>query len=311
MIDIIFDSSSVFARAWYATINTEGGSPHKAISAALHTVLSLLRGNDKLDERPDRILFAWDGNSKRNKGRAPKPLEFYEARELFKEALTVLLSAAHGYDETHEADDVVGTVVTNSKAETVYVVSGDKDLQQLQGNSIPGKTVRYYCLNNKMLLSSRWICSRFGIKHPSQAAISMAVTGDSCDGIKGIRGWGPAKSKKLFSVVTETMDFSEAFDAVVKQIPQGPMMDSFMESIELTLLACDLPGLPEPSEIKVASVDVAKKLEMPDIMHTYADVARNYGRKVVRKVFDEDGDEEDAPQSLPKSSMSTTCPANL
>lgn len=299
MTDIVFDSSSVFARAWFAVINTPGGSPQQAICAALHTVLSLLRGSDRLDgERPDRILFAWDGRSKRDKGRAPKPLEFYEARELFKTSLTVLLSAAHGYSEIHEADDVVATTVANSTAEMVFVVTGDKDLHQLQG----GK-VRIYCLNQKMLLSARLICGKWGVKTTESLAIALAILGEKSDAIQGIRGWGPARVKKLFMSATESMNFAETLGVIAAQIPEGPLLDGFYRDLELTLLANDVKGLPEPSKIVVAPMAAAEKLQMPEIMLAYADTLRNYTRRAPRRVFaDADGDEEDAPVSSASAS---------
>lgn len=285
MADALFDGSSIFARAFFATMSTPGRSPQEAVRAALCSVLSLLNpASQKLDERVDRTLFAWDGPNRRNKGRDPKPPHYHEARELFREYLTVLLNPAHACLEASEADDVVATAAAQSDADEVFVISGDKDLQQLAGPH-----VHYYCLNAKIVLSLRHICGRWNVKQPSQAAIALAILGDPVDAVPGIKGWGPKRVKKLFERVTPEMSLEDALLVVEAQIPAA-LHEAFYHDLDLVLLNRELPGVPPAAPIQLAPLAVAEELQLPSFMEFYQPVFRQY-QPTTR--VDADGDAED------------------
>ncbi len=291
MTDLLIDGNSLFARAWFATMRGPEGTPQEAIRAGLTTVFSLLDVNkEKLGEKIDRILIGWDGDNKRDKGRDPKPTEYHETREILIEYLSLLLNPAHTKIRDAEADDIVATSVATSQADTIYVVSGDKDLQQLAGHS-----VLYYCLNTKGLLSTRSICEKWHVKHPSQVSIALAVIGDKVDNINGVRGWGPAKVKKLFQGATAEMSLNEALCHVEKQMIQAGLsqdvLEAFYSDLDLTLLRSDLEGVPEPSPVEVATPDVVEELRLPDFMQYYRPVYRLYHQRV-----DAAGDEEEVPE---------------
>lgn len=293
MTDLLIDGNSLFARAWFATMAKQENTPTDAIRAGLTTIFSLLNvNNDKLGERIDRILIGWDGINKRDKGRDPKPAEYHQTRELLIEYLTLLLKPTHAQVKAQEADDVVATAVAQSDADTVYVVSGDKDLQQLAGGN-----VLYYCLNTKALLSTRSICDKWNVKHPNQVAIALAILGDKVDSINGIRGWGPAKVKKLFQAVTPKMTLEEALRSIESQIaeaiPGHGVLDSFYGDLDLTLLRYDLAGVPAASPVEVAEPEVVEELNLPQFMEFYRPVYRLYHE---RDRVDANGDEEDAPE---------------
>ena len=93
------------------------------------------------------------------------------------------------------------------------------------------------------------ILQRWKIKRPIQLAIALAIQGDSSDNISGIKGWGPKKVEKLFESVTPDMEFEAALSAIVSQIPENKQ-EEFFESLDLTLLDCDIPGVPSPVEPK-------------------------------------------------------------
>lgn len=203
--DVIYDANSLYARGWHAAqaqpdihLDDSEGRPIGAILAGLKVVLSLMDDDsNRLPERVDRMLFCWDGKSKTDKGREPKPSAYYEEMDHFKEVMTTLFHAAHAGSASAEADDAVATAAYRSEKQgnTVYVVSGDKDLQQLQGGKIG-----YFCLNKKTLLSRAAILERWKVKRPSQIAIALAILGDKLDNIEGINGYGPKKVEKLFEM---------------------------------------------------------------------------------------------------------------
>ena len=287
MVDLLIDGNSLYARSWYAVMaNTNPpGTPQDAIRAALNTVFSLLNVNsDKLGDKVDRILFAWDGIDKRDKGRAPKPPEYHHTRELFMDYLSFLLNPAHVTVPKYEADDVVATAVKQSDADTVYVVSGDKDLQQLAK-----KNVHYYCLNKKCVLSLRTIRDKWGVRQPNQVALALAIIGDKVDNIQGIKGWGPKKTKQLFEAVKPEATLDEAFEVIESQIPAA-LRNDFYQDLDLTLLNNAVPGVGPALPVVMPPIEGVKALQMPEILDYYRPVFRLYhGRP------DAAGDEEDVP----------------
>jgi len=284
MTDCIWDANSLWARAWYAVMRTQP-DPAMAVEAALVSATSLLSPASDRIEKIDRMLFCWDGRQAPDKGRKEKPEHYVASRKVFQEFLTDLFGAVHAEIPDHEADDLVATAATNSDADQVYVISGDKDLTQLQNPRI-----HYYCLHTKAVLSASFICNRWGVRHPDQVAIALAIIGDRVDGIPGVPRWGPAKSKHLFGAVTSQMKFDQAFAAIERQIP-FELRAHFYESLERTLLNRQVPGLPPPAPLRLQPLDYVKGFGMPDLYRHYVALHTHYfGRKMTK---DNDGDEAD------------------
>lgn len=287
MTDLIVDANSLYARAWYATMAT-GGSPVEAVRSAIGTVLTLLNtNNDKLGEHVNRLLFAWDGPNTRDKKREAKPQRYYETAELLVDYFQLLFQPAQAISDVYEADDLVATACVQSTADTVFVASGDKDLQQLANHR-----VCYYSLNDKGLLSLRAIRDKWHVKQPCQVAIALAIIGDKVDNIQGIKGWGPKRVAKLFEAVTPEMSFEDAFEAVLAQIPSD-LQDGFLRDFDLTLLNFSVPDVPEPAPIVAAPLEVAETLRLPNLMEAYRPF---YHRYTPRHASDGDGDTEDVPR---------------
>lgn len=268
MNDLIIDGNSLFARCWYAV----KGDPREVMRLCVTSVLQLLdqREDGRIGVPITRTLFAWDGKSKTEKNRAPKPEGYLKTRYRFQEALLPLFNTVHGYHAQFEADDVVATAAFNSKARHVYVVSGDKDLMQLQGD-----TVSYYCLNSKHIVPARSICQKFFVKQPSQIPLAMAITGDSGDGIGGIPRWGPKKVQKVFEWVTEQMTFSEALFVVQREIPED-LLPFFLEALDKTLLHTEVEGIPDPMPLGFCSLEELRELNIDGVFQHYERVARQY-----------------------------------
>jgi 5'-3' exonuclease len=238
--DLIVDGNSLYARSWYAVTKDNGIDANHVIRSALQSVYSLINPDvDRIGERIDRTLFCWDGdNHGHDKGqRQEKPPEYAECREILKEVLTATIGAAHCQADEHEADDTVATAIHQSDARLIYIASGDKDLMQLLSSR-----VRYYCLNQKMILTRQYVLNKFGVKAPEQVAIALAILGDKIDNISGIKGWGPAKVKKLFQQVPDEADLEEALNVVDAQIP-AEFKDAFWSSLDRTLLNPKVPNV--------------------------------------------------------------------
>jgi 5'-3' exonuclease len=272
MTDLVFDANSLYARSWFAAQRISR-DPREALRLAINTVLLLLNPDtNKIGSIADRTLFAWDNNQNKAKNRDQKPPEYHETKEVLKEVLEFMLGTVHIDSPEAEGDDIVATVVYNTKPDDlIYVVSGDKDLMQLQGGNC-----EYYSLNDKAVLSTSFIVHKFhGIKRPSHIALELAIIGDPVDNIGGISGYGEVRCKKLFEAVTPEMKFEAAMNAIVAQLPE-PRAEEFYEALNRTLLKTDVPGVPSPAPIEMRPPAEVEDLGIPQIGYYYRQVYSIY-----------------------------------
>jgi 5'-3' exonuclease len=272
MTDLVFDANSLYARSWFAAQRISP-DPKEALRLALNTILLLLNPDtNKIGSIFDRTLFAWDNNQNKAKNRDQKPPEYHETKAMLKEVLEFMFGTVNVDHPDAEGDDIVATVVYNTKpSDLIYIVSGDKDLMQLQGGNC-----QYYSLNDKAVLSTSFIVHKFhGIKRPSQIALELAVVGDPVDNIGGISGYGEVRCKKLFEAVTPEMKFEQAMNAIVAQLPE-PRAEEFNEALLRTLLRNDVPGIPSPAPLNLAPPADVEDLGIPQIGYYYRQVHHTY-----------------------------------
>ena len=265
MIDMIVDGNSMFARSWFAAqrMTTD---PKEAASLMVRTICLLLNPTvfSKIGVRIDRTLFAWDGKQNPLKNRNEKPPEYHELKSIVQDVLTFVFGAVNYQHPKYEGDDIVATAVFAAKPhDIVYIISADKDLQQLEG-----PRSHYYCLNTKALLSGAYISRKWNVHRPSQVALALAIVGDPVDCIRGVVGYGPVKCKQMFEAVTPDMSFSEALQALVDQMPVGKL-DEFYEALDRTLLKTDVPGVPAPAPLRLVSPREVRELGIPNISSLY------------------------------------------
>lgn len=272
MNNFVVDANSLYARSWFAAQRISP-DPKEAIRLAVNTVLLLLNPDtNKIGCQFDRSLFAWDSHQNKAKQRDEKPPEYHETKLVLKDVLEFMLGTVHYEHPEAEGDDIVATAVYNTKPkDTVYVISGDKDLMQLQGGNC-----QYYSLNDKALLEKTYITHKFQhIHRPSQIALVLAIVGDQVDNIPGIFGFGPVRCKKLFEAVTPKMNLAEAANAIAAQL-QEPQLSEFWAALDRTLLKNDVPGVPAPAEIKLAHPEEVRDLGIPQIGYYYQQVYHTY-----------------------------------
>lgn len=277
MTSMIVDANSMYARSWFAAQREMPGQPIEAITLMMRTLLILLAPHsNKIGTHIDATLFAWDAKQNDLKGRVEKPAEYHETKALVMDVVELVFNAVNYQHPDFEGDDIVATAVANAISakpnDTVYVVSADKDLQQLQGSR-----VHYYCLNTKAELSTAFINKRHYVHHPEQIALTLAIIGDPVDNIKGVRGWGPAKCRQLFEAVRPDMDFDSAMECLGRQMPIDKQKE-FLASLGRTLLKKDVPGVPAPARLRLASPSTVKALGIPGVSTLYSEVYDEYLR---------------------------------
>jgi 5'-3' exonuclease len=263
--DVIIDTNSIYARAWYGV----QGRQRECIVTTLQLALMCLDPK-RVGENIDRVLFCWDAGQKKAKERVERPKEYEDTKEYVKGYMQLLWGAHSARIEPYEADDLIATAATHSTSDHVIIATGDKDLCQLSSDRIS-----IFDVAAKGMIGRREILSRWHIKRPLQLAITLAIQGDSSDNIKGIKGWGRKKAQVLFEAVTPDMDFETALGAIVDQIPASKL-DDFYEALGLTLLDCDIPDVPEPQAISWCKPKDLTKHDLAEIFDHYAQVYGEY-----------------------------------
>lgn len=278
--DLIIDMNSIYARAWYAT----QGQCQSTLISTLQLAIMCFDKN-RVGDQIDRALFCWDAGQKKHKNRDERPQAYEDTKARVKECLEALWGIQSVRIEPLEADDVMATAATHSDAEHVIIATGDKDLLQLNSEKIS-----IFDIATKGMIGRREILQRWKIKRPIQLAIALAIQGDSSDNISGIKGWGPKKVEKLFESVTPDMEFEAALSTIVSQIPENKQ-EEFFEALDLTLLDCDIPGVPSPVEPKWCKVDSLADYGLNELRNHYSMVYSTYPGGRVSRFVDVSPDE--------------------
>jgi 5'-3' exonuclease len=189
----LIDASVYIFRAYYSMpddmVDSEG-NPVNALYGFCRFI-----GDFMEQVRPERVAVLFDESLstsfrteiyplyKANRDPAPPELkrQFQQCRRFIRSF--GLLSCAH---PRYEADDLIGTLVTEGRADGIpsTIVTRDKDLAQLVGRQDV-----FWDFAGKGKLSYDQIPGHFGV-WPEQIADFLALAGDSVDNIKGVPGIG-------------------------------------------------------------------------------------------------------------------------
>jgi DNA polymerase-1 len=196
---IIDGHAHVFA-SYYAIrgLSSPGGEPTNAVYGFVSTLLALLR-----DRRPDALAIAFDppgpvfrneiyDQYKATRDKAPDDLPGQVERILqIVDAMNVRRVTVEGF----EADDVIATLARRGAdaGYQVFIVSKDKDLEQLLNGSIAMLDAK-----NDRVIDAETLAGAKGYR-PAQATDVQALSGDSVDNIPGVPGVGPKTAAKLIA----------------------------------------------------------------------------------------------------------------
>ena len=240
---ILIDGSSWLFRAYHALPPLT--NPQGEATGAVFGMTTMLKRLLK-EYAPERIAVIFDppgptfrhelyAEYKANRDETPDDLkkQFPLVRELI-EAMGLPVLQPPGV----EADDVIGTLATQGRAQglTVLIVTGDKDMAQL----VDGQ-VKLLDTMKQRTLDAAAVTEKFGVP-PERVIDYLALMGDSSDNIPGVPGVGEKTAAKLLKEYG-TLDALMARAGELK----GKLGDKLREALpelplyrQLTTIRCDL-----------------------------------------------------------------------
>lgn len=195
---IVVDISSFIFRAFFAIrpMHTPDGIPVNAVYGTLSMLLKLISAHS-----PSHIILARDtkGGSFRNEkyelykaNRGAPPEELVPQFGLI-DRLIENLKIPNKAIVNYEADDVIGSVVTQFKDDfdEVLIASGDKDLMQFVDDK-----VKMLDTMKDIIFGRQEVFEKMGV-YPEQIMDYLSLLGDSSDNIPGVKGIGAKGAAKL------------------------------------------------------------------------------------------------------------------
>jgi 5'-3' exonuclease len=268
--------------------HSQEGHPTQAVYGYLKFLLSLIE-----NESPEYIVVAFDeslGNCFRN-----QIYPAYKAnRVLPDEALAFQLNACVEVtgilgvtglaSDTHEADDIIGTLTKRGgqmNGRQVIVVSRDKDLMQLIG---PNDLIWDYGQAEPQDRVA--VMERMGV-WPEQLADYLALVGDSIDNIPGVPGIGAKTAAALLKHFGSLRTLLQAGELIAEVPVRGAKnlpakIEAYREQIlmarKLTKIAEDAPvGHVDMGTVDISSGANAELKRQPIALDALTDFCQRMG----------------------------------
>jgi len=145
-----------------------------------------------------------------------------------------------------EADDSIGLIVNHYASEedckTVTIMSADKDFYQLINDKI-----QVYSPIKKKVYKINDVIDEFGV-HPNNFLIYKTLMGDNSDNLPGVRGLGPKKIIKLFSLDdSHEYKLNEIYKISEDNASKSPMYASILEVKNQLNINYQLMNIREPN----------------------------------------------------------------
>jgi len=229
----LLDGSNLAFRAFFAIpgLTNSRGEPTNALYGVVHMLLKLIR-----EREPTHIAMVFDppGGSFRNrifpdyKGHRPDMDPALRTQFPQFEPLMAAMGIPYFNVADYEADDVIGTLAERFGGQMdVWVVTGDKDMQQLVT-----ERVRVFDPKADLEIGKEAVRERFGCP-PERVPEVLGLMGDSSDNIPGVPGVGPKKAKGLIESYGTIEGVYEHIDEVRGPKLRQNLID-FREQAELS-----------------------------------------------------------------------------
>lgn len=198
---LLHRSRSALLRTGRRFTTTEG-TPTTGVHAYLQCLLSIIDS-----QKPTHIVVAFDagGNSRKSENseykanrKAPDPDFQSENRTLLNEALYALGIESVGL-KGYEADDLLSTFSNVAqfgieRFDEIVIATVDQDLLQCVTSKV--KVLLANSAKKQVLMGVDEVVEKWGV-YPEDIGMIKAISGDSSDNIKGIKGVGPKTAIKI------------------------------------------------------------------------------------------------------------------
>ncbi|MFI5933483.1 DNA polymerase I [Actinoplanes sp. NPDC051494] len=270
---LLLDGHSLAYRAFHAlpveNFSTATGQATNAVFGFTSMLINMLR-----DEKPTHIAVAFDvarttfrteifPEYKAGRSETPKP--FLGQVSLVKEVLEALripVLEKPGY----EADDIIGTLTTQARAQDfdVLISTGDRDSFQLSGEKV---TILYPVrgVSEVWRMTPDAIEAKYGIR-PERYRDKAALVGDSSDNLQGVPGVGDKTAAKWINQYG-------SLDEIIARV------DEFKGKAGENLRA-HLPGVMRNYDLNKLVLDLELPLGPQDLKW------QGWDREAVHQVFD-------------------------
>ncbi len=180
--------------------------------------------------------------------RPPAPEDLVPQFPLIRDA-TRAFSLACIEQAGFEADDLIAsyTRAASARGWDVTIVSSDKDLMQLVGETAHGARVDMLDTMKNQRIFIPEVIEKFGVE-PERVGDVLALMGDAVDNVPGIRGIGPKTATKL---IQENGDLEAALASAPTMKP-GKLRDSLIAEADMARLSRRLVALKEDCELPMA-----------------------------------------------------------
>lgn len=216
--NLFFDTATLYYRAFFAvpeSITAPDGTPSGAVRGFLDMVSAIAKAFP-----PRQVVFAWDDDwrpqwrvdlipsYKLHRVDEEVSDQPDAAFEVVPDALSPQIGAIALILDSiglprigqigHEADDVLGALVSKSSA-ACDVVTGDRDLFQLVSDDDDVRVISITKGVKKLeIVDDAYLSYRYGITGSQYADFSM-LRGDPSDGLPGVKGIGDKTAAKLIN----------------------------------------------------------------------------------------------------------------
>ena len=218
----IIDASAYIHRAYHAIrpLTTSTGIPTNAVYGFIKLINKV-----KNEQKPDYIAVCFDHPSK-NFRHQLSPVYKANRKEMdedLKKQMPIARQAvdamklAHFEQAGFEADDVIGTVAKKAEKEgvKVVIVTGDKDLFQLVNDNI-----HIWNESKNIMFDSQKVYEKYGL-YPDKIVDMLALMGDNCDNVCGVKGIGEKTAVKLINTYGSVEDIIANADSIKGKISQA------------------------------------------------------------------------------------------
>lgn len=261
---VLVDGSSYLYRAFHALppLTNSQGQP----TGAVYGVLSMLR---KLmaDYKPEYMAVVFDAKGKTFRNdlfadyKAHRPAMPTELQQQIEPLHTII--QAMGIPllmvSNVEADDVIGTLAMQAKAQQMRVLisTGDKDMAQLVCSDIT--------LVNTMsgsILDTAGVQAKFGIS-VEQIVDYFALVGDTVDNVPGVPKVGPKTAAKWLATYGNLDTLMAKAHEITGKIGENlrGALTTLPLSRELVTIKCDVPLTIKPQELTLSKPERATLLD--------------------------------------------------